>query len=288
VANRSKVKHVELLSIGTLVAKQPWYNAGYIFPQGFSVLVEYKDIKDPDSKTPYLCEISEKAEKPWFKVAHQALELTFSGKSPTACWKQVLDMINETLKNKGRPVVRTQVAGPEYFGLNDPLIVGKIEELDPKRLCQNYWTEKENILKAREVYENLHPKKEKRPRKKRRNSSDLEVDLNNEENFRETYTGAWSTIQRKDRYLKRLETLGHEAVIQEDNPMPHYEDPITMQPVVVPALSPYGHVAGYYSWYQALKESSGFCPFTKMPLTVERLIKLTKQNWHLYKDFIKY
>ena len=75
---------------------------------------------------PYKCEITENSGKPWFKVTSPTTEITYSGKSPTACWKQILDCINETLKIKGVPVVRTQVAGPEYFGLNDPVIVESI------------------------------------------------------------------------------------------------------------------------------------------------------------------
>jgi len=274
------------------MAKAGWYNAGYIFPKGYEAMIEYKSIINPVAKASYHCTITEQSGKPLFKVTSHELNETFSGKSPTACWKQVLDRINETLKDNGQPVVKTQVAGPEYFGLNDPTIVDSIEQLDPKQICQLYWKEKENILKARELYEVLHPRNEKKPKKKRRINSDTvrarqELDLNNEDSFRDSYTGVWSTIQRQERYLKRLENSGEKAsYIEDENPLPDYSDPITLQPVVVPAVSPYGHVAGYYTWIQALKETDGICPFTKLPISVESLIKLNKRNYHIYKDYI--
>lgn len=255
-------------------------------------MIEYKSIINPVAKASYHCTITDQSGKPLFKVTSHELNETFSGKSPTACWKQVLDRINETLKDNGQPVVKTQVAGPEYFGLNDPTIVDSIEQLDPKQICQLYWKEKENILKARELYEVLHPRNEKKPKKKRRTNSDTvraiqELDLNNEDSFRDSYTGVWSTIQRQERYLKRLENSGEKALyIEDENPLPDYSDPITLQPIVVPAVSPYGHVAGYYTWIQALKETDGICPFTKLPLSVESLIKLNKRNYHIYKDYI--
>ena len=34
----------------------------------------------------------------------------------------------------------------------------------------------------------------------------------------------------------------------QDNPLPHFIDPITMSAVVRPAISPYGHVAGLATW----------------------------------------
>ena len=129
----------------------------------------------------------------------------------------------------------------------------------------------------------MHPKGEKKIRK-RKDSCDEPIDLTTEDSFKENYSGAWSSIQRKERYLNRLMSQGQDACFEDDNPLPDYQDPITLQPVVVPALSPYGHIAGYYTWTQSLRESGGKCPFTKQPLSVERLVKLTKQNFHLYKD----
>ena len=121
---------MKVQSIGELVVKDNWYNAGYIFPKGYSAMIEYKDIADPNAKSLYQCEILDGGSKPLFRITCEKLCKIFAGKSPTACWKQILDEINDTLKSSGMPVVKTQVAGPEYFGLNDPVIVEAIEGLD--------------------------------------------------------------------------------------------------------------------------------------------------------------
>ena len=42
-------------------------------------------------------------------------------------------------------------------------------------------------------------------------------------------------------------------------------DPITLEPVVTPAISPYGHVMGLATWNAVLAEQ-GKCPFTQQPL----------------------
>lgn len=176
-------------------------------------------------------------------------------------------------------MVRTQVAGPEYFGLNDPRIVEMIEELDPKKQCTEYWTEKEKILEARLTYEQTHPKAErKRKKRSRRDSESPQPECDAGE-----YTGAWSCIERQSRYLRRTQ----QTSVPDDNPLPEHIDPITLQPVVLPALSPYGHVAGYYTWVQALKETDGLCPFTKLPLTIEMLTKLSIKNIDKYREAIR-
>ena len=36
--------------------------------------------------------------------------------------------------------------------------------------------------------------------------------------------------------------------MDEDNPLPGFIDPITLQPVVNPAISPHGHVMGLQTW----------------------------------------
>lgn len=268
------------MNLGRLVVKPGWCNAGYIFPRDFEALIQYKFIADPSRKVPYRCQIRESGGKPWFVITCDELNESFEGKSPTACWKQILDRINLTLEGLGLPLVRTQVAGPEYFGLNDPQIVQMIEDLDSKKQCAEYWTEKEKILEARVLYEQSHPRSERKKKKRSRRDSDCsqqpDIDMGE-------YTGAWSCIERQSRYLKRTQ----QTAVPDDNPLPDYTDPITLQPVVLPALSPYGHVAGYYTWVQALKETDGQCPFTKLPLTVEMLTKLTPKNIEKYREYIR-
>ncbi|KAI8098333.1 uncharacterized protein B0P05DRAFT_7135 [Gilbertella persicaria] len=74
-----------------------------------------------------------------------------------------------------------------------------------------------------------------------------------------------------------------------DNPLPGFVDPITLEEVVKPAISTYGHVMGYDSWVRCLTNWEGkknICPLTKKPLTKRDLVILTHENIEEYRDKI--
>ncbi|KAJ1973963.1 hypothetical protein H4R35_003843 [Dimargaris xerosporica] len=87
-----------------------------------------------------------------------------------------------------------------------------------------------------------------------------------------------------------------QAVMDEDedmfhdpeNPLPGFTDPITLEPVVKPAISPYGHVMGYESWVRCVTSEAtrNICPLTKKPLSKRDLVVLTHDNIAEYKDKI--
>ena len=97
--------------------------------------------------------------------------------------------------------------------------------------------------------------------------------------------GAWSTINRGERYRARAGAGGDEAAADESNPCADLMDPITLEPVVNPAISPYGHVMGLATWAACLSEHAQ-CPFTKQPLRREQLVVLTHLNYERFKDKI--
>ena len=70
-----------------------------------------------------------------------------------------------------------------------------------------------------------------------------------------------------------------------DNPLPDFVDPITLEPVVRPAISPYGHVMGAATW-RAVLGTKGVCPFTKQPLRWEQCRMLTHANIETFRDQI--
>jgi hypothetical protein len=74
-----------------------------------------------------------------------------------------------------------------------------------------------------------------------------------------------------------------------ENPLPDFIDPVTLEEVEEPAISPYGHIMGKKTWYQCLsaEPTKEICPFTKQPLKKRDLVVLTWDNIHLYKDKIK-
>ncbi|KAL0077084.1 hypothetical protein F4703DRAFT_1961411, partial [Phycomyces blakesleeanus] len=69
--------------------------------------------------------------------------------------------------------------------------------------------------------------------------------------------------------------------VAENHPLPGFIDPITLEEVVKPALSKYGHVMGYDSWVRCLTSWEGkrnTCPLTKKPLTKRDLVLLDMDN----------
>jgi hypothetical protein len=71
-----------------------------------------------------------------------------------------------------------------------------------------------------------------------------------------------------------------------ENPLPGFIDPITLEEVERPAISPSGHVMGYKSWSRCLSSNGGICPLTKQPLKKRDLVVLTWKNIDQYLDRI--
>lgn len=95
-------------------------------------------------------------------------------------------------------------------------------------------------------------------------------------------------MDRSQRYRKRCADNGEDlaADAADDNPIPGLIDPITLEPVTCPAISPYGHVMGLATWKAVVTEQGRRCPFTKQPLAVEQLTRLTHNNIERYRDRI--
>ncbi|KAI9258379.1 hypothetical protein EDC94DRAFT_521929, partial [Helicostylum pulchrum] len=73
-------------------------------------------------------------------------------------------------------------------------------------------------------------------------------------------------------------------------PLPGFIDPITLEQIIKPAISKYGHVMGYESWTRCLSNWEGkknICPLTKKALTKRDLVILTLDNMEEYKLVFK-
>lgn len=75
---------------------------------------------------------------------------------------------------------------------------------------------------------------------------------------------------------------------EKENPLPGFIDPITLEEVVKPAISPHGHVMGYDSWVQCLTrgETRNICPLTKKTLSKRDLVILTWDNIDNHRYFL--
>ena len=63
---------------------------------------------------------------------------------------------------------------------------------------------------------------------------------------------------------------GGDTAGEDEDLLPGVLDPITLEPIVTPAISPAGHVMGLATWAAVLAEQ-GKCPFTQAPLRREQV-----------------
>ena len=314
--NRGRVKQkshksADLVEAGNLHVANGWHNAGYIFPEGFHSRTLFRSSVALDQLCVHECYIIGKGGKYWplptFKVVSlDRPEEPLIAKSCTGCWTGVLKRINAEIEARRKagedlpPPPKTAIAGPEYFGLNQPNIQEAIEDLDAEHKCEQYWSGKQERQMAAAglpvpVRENAAPRVPRAPRavgpsRRRRGSaaSDEEHGNVSDEDETQYMTNRWSAVGRTDRYRKRLEDNGDDTTALDadpDNPVPEIIDPVTLEPVVRPAISPYGHVMGAATWRAVLAEN-GICPFTKQPLRWEQCRVLTLHNIEAYRDKI--
>lgn len=70
----------------------------------------------------------------------------------------------------------------------------------------------------------------------------------------------WSALGRAERYRNRCGGEGGDGGdVDPENPLPGFIDPITLQPVVTPAISPMGHVMGLATWKVRTQKASVGC-----------------------------
>lgn len=198
------------------------------------------------------------------------------------------------------PPPRTAIAGPEYFGFNKPDIVNAVGALDEDQACFDCWTskavrqeaaaglppsEKTKVIRWPKPITERFTNQGRRGRIARLQRPASPGILSGEEEDVEAQfmSSKWSAVSRTERYRNRLQENGDE--VDPDNPLPDFMDSITLEPVIRPAISPFGRVMGATTWKAVLAEQ-GLCPFTKKPLRWEQCRILTKANIEAYKDSI--
>ncbi|KAK9846986.1 hypothetical protein WJX84_000674 [Apatococcus fuscideae] len=314
-------RQAELLEAGTLRVDKGWYNSGYVFPDGFKSRVLFRSSVALERTCLHECFVLGKSGAyfplPTFQVtALDRPEEPVIAKSCTGCWTQIQKRINAVIESRRKagedlpPAPKTAIAGPEFFGFNQPEIESAIEALDPEHLCQEFWCGKEDRDAARQGQPppsaasdsgsapSAGPRKARKPRRPRgmragSNDDDEEPEAGaaaggpEEEDETTNMTNKWSAVSRSERYKKRCAADGDESgMVDDSNPLPDFIDPITLDPVIAPAISPYGHVMGIATWKAVLAEHQ-HCPFTKNPLSWEQCKVLTKHNIDRYQDRIK-
>ncbi|KAI8144195.1 hypothetical protein BJV82DRAFT_668025 [Fennellomyces sp. T-0311] len=147
------------------------------------------------------------------------------------------------------------------------------------------------------------PSADKKTKRKKRKTRGWDSDDDGSDDFEDynddsgTYTMSMRTTRRtRSRLMEEEEDTNQDedggadsAVDEFENPLPGFVDPITLDEVVKPAISKYGHVMGYDSWVRCLTNWEGkknICPLTKKPMTKRDLVVLTQENIEEYRDQI--
>ncbi|KAK9905576.1 hypothetical protein WJX75_002376 [Coccomyxa subellipsoidea] len=316
---RCSSKQVELMCIGELRLAAGWHNNGYIFPDGFCTRTVFRSSVELDQLCMHTCSILGQEGPHWpaptFRiVAADRPDEVLDAKSPTGAWNAVLSRINseiEARRSAGEdlpPPPKTAIAGPEYFGLTHPELLEQIEALDPNGMCTAYWAGKEDRLAYGQVHGIAPDRKGTQgsmaaalprlfpapsggaARRRRRGGWGADGDgdgVDDAQDNEEVYAGnRWSGVDRAERARRRAGDDSSGGAIDVDNPLPHVIDPITLEPVVTPAMSPAGHVMGLATWTAVLAEQ-GKCPFTQQPLRRDQITVLTKSNVDRFRDRLK-
>jgi hypothetical protein len=129
-----------------------------------------------------------------------------------------------------------------------------------------------------DISSNLSPQPKPLKGKKRRSTTKKDDWDNGDEDDSGNFS-SWTTTKRSRSKKQK------DFSIQDINPLPGFIDPITLDEIVKPAISPYGHVMGYNSWTQCLG-TKNICPMTKKPLSKRELVVLTIDNIELYRYVI--
>jgi len=324
--NRGRVrgkssKQAELVAVGALgpAGAAGWSNSGYIFPAGFASRVSFRSSVQLDSLCVHECRIVGAGGAHWpaptFEVAAMDRpDEPLVARSCTGCWTGVLKRINAEIEARRAagedlpPPPKTAIAGPEYFGFCQPEVAAAVEALDPERTCVDYWRGKEDREAAKAGLPVAaragapgrvrapRPSRAKGARRDRRrdrggggHSSDggprAGTDDDDGSDPEAGLATRWSAVSRGDRARRRAGADGAPSP-DASNPLPGFIDPITLEPVTRPAMSPAGHVMGAATWKAVLAER-GACPFTKAPLSWEQCVLLTHANIERYRDRIR-
>ncbi|KAG1383435.1 hypothetical protein G6F61_001369 [Rhizopus arrhizus] len=139
-------------------------------------------------------------------------------------------------------------------------------------------------VRAAPVVADKKKKKKRRTRGWNSDDDDEEDDFEDYNDDSGTFTMSMRTT-RRTRHQEPIQEETQEEQLDEeekedvnlDNPLPGFLDPITLEEVVKPAISRYGHVMGYDSWVRCLTNWEGkknICPLTKKPLTKRDLAEI--------------
>eukprot|EP01135_Chromosphaera_perkinsii_P004303 Nk52_evm15s276 gene=Nk52_evmTU15s276 len=177
-------------------------------------------------------------------------------------------------------IAKGKIDDPNYY-MDDK---GKVHYLFGKK--QKDGTTTQEIRTFTRTGSAAQARKGKATKRKKRSKYDSDTEDDSDDDF--GMEDSWKPsakffTTKRSRLLQG--DLNEEDKAETPNPLPGFIDPITLDEVVMPAISPTGHVMSYSSWLQCLEQSK-VCPLTKKPLSKRELVILTPDNIDRYEHLI--
>eukprot|EP00002_Diphylleia_rotans_P002930 TRINITY_DN11920_c0_g1_i1.p1 TRINITY_DN11920_c0_g1~~TRINITY_DN11920_c0_g1_i1.p1 ORF type:complete len:611 (-),score=139.88 TRINITY_DN11920_c0_g1_i1:224-2056(-) len=186
-------------------------------------------------------------------------------------------------------VGRSRRTMPKSLSVSSPSVVSPTTNplisptLDKKRSIPTSGTPR---FKSKNRSSKKGSKRRKRTSSEDESSDGTPNDDDNDEDYEGFSSRNSSSRRRAAPLIECVEEDEEDQVyVDPSNPLPDFIDPFTLEVVNKPAISPYGHVAGYDGWVKAL-QGNNRCPFTKKPLNLRELVKLTFDNIEQYRSKI--
>lgn len=133
-------EEVHIHSLGQVVwDREGFHTNRYIWPVGFRSSRQMTSVRDMNRRCWYASEILEEpgSADPVFQVTPEDGSEPFRAGSSSGAWKQVMEQLAATGN-----VTKTQVSGPQMYGLNHLGVVKAIQELEGAEKCQKYVRQK--------------------------------------------------------------------------------------------------------------------------------------------------
>eukprot|EP00127_Corallochytrium_limacisporum_P004080 Clim_evm25s157 gene=Clim_evmTU25s157 len=181
---------------------------------------------------------------------------------------------NYTKDEKGNPVYMfTTKDGGKQIRKHTKWSYVKDENRDPNKMgAQSIMIKEGDVVRATATYNS--GKKRKRGSKSATGVASDEDDDEYDDRPDKKFEKRSSGLEKRIAELKKV------------NPLPGFIDPISMEEVVQPTISPNGIVLDYDTWMRILMKSKT-CPLTKEKIHKRQLVKLTLDNIDAYRSLIK-
>lgn len=128
---------LNILSIGQIPTNRPLYHTeNNVYPIGFASTRVYANIKEPERKCVYTCQIIDGGDEPCFQIiSENDGEFSVTGPSPDLCHAALLQTMNKSSNIRN---IDFRTDGDWFFGLSHPNVVSMLQAQPELTKCTNF------------------------------------------------------------------------------------------------------------------------------------------------------